>query len=170
MVFFPGFAVVYTEQYDRVRMKKNVFRSRISVLFLGFLFAVFLPFFISLFRQKPGRELYIPGGILLFIILLVVGIRYVISEDKLFVKIFWCIPTMRADIAKITGAERSYNLLSSPAASLKRLKITFAKGMPWLISPVREELFLKELKKINPSMEVNVVQKKGRGHIRDWDI
>lgn len=149
---------------------KNVFRSRISVLFLGFVWVVFTPFFLSLFGQKPDRGLYIPGGILLFILFLMAGIRYVISEDKLFVKIFWCIPTLRADIAKITAVERSYNLLSSPAASLKRLKITFAKGLPWLISPDREELFLKELKKINPSMEVNVPRKKGKGRIQDWDI
>lgn len=149
---------------------KKVFRSRISVLFLGFLGVVFLPFFISLFRQEPDRSLYIPAGMLLLLVLLVAGIRYVISEDKLFVRIFWCIPTMQADMAKITGVERSYNLLSSPAASLKRLKITFVKGMPWLISPVREELFLKELKKINPSIDVNVASQKGKGCIQDWDI
>jgi hypothetical protein len=123
-----------------------------------------------MFQEKTYQGMYIIGGILLFIILLSAGMRYVISEGKLFLKFFWLIPIGSADIAKIIAAERSYNPLSSPAFSLKRLHITFARGRFWLISPVREKEFIKALKEINPHIYVNVPCKKGMWRILDWDI
>jgi hypothetical protein len=102
--------------------------------------------------------------------LLLTGIRYVISGDKLFVKI-WFIPCASAEISKITSVERSYNPLSSPTASLKRLRIDFMnKKSFWLISPAQEQKFIEELKAINPSIHTNAPNRKGTWRIQDWDI
>lgn len=60
--------------------------------------------------------------------------------------------------------------LSSPAVSLKRLCIGFANERSWLISPVREEEFIEELKAVNPDISVNVPSKKGIWRIQDWDV
>jgi hypothetical protein len=150
--------------------KKNVFRSRISVLLTVFILAVFLFVFIPLVQDKRCQDIYILGGVLLFVILTLTGIRYVISGDKLFAKI-WFIPCGSAEITKITSIERSYNPLSSPAASLKRLRIDFMnKKSFWLISPAQEQKFIEELKTINPSIHINVSNKKGTWRMQDWDI
>ncbi|MCD8265324.1 MAG: PH domain-containing protein [Tannerellaceae bacterium] len=149
--------------------KKKVFRSRISVLVIGFTFIVFILVFISVFQEKSYQEGYILAGALLFIILLFTGTRYIISGDKLLVKI-WFITSGTLNIPEIKSVERSYNPLSSPAASLKRLRISFVRGRYWLISPVREEEFFKELKAINPHIHIHVPEKRKRWRVQDWDI
>jgi hypothetical protein len=150
--------------------RKKVFRSRISVLLCGFILATFIIVSIPVFQEKIYPAMYILGGCLLLVILLSAGMRYVISEDKLFLKNFWFIPAGSVDIGKITAVKRSYNPLSSPAGSLKRLHLTFIKGRFWLISPVREQEFIEALKAINPRIDVNVSYKKGAWRILDWDI
>lgn len=150
--------------------KKKVFRSRISVLLSGFILATFVPVSLPIFQEGFNTGTYILCGSFLFIFLLSIGMRYVILEDKLFIKIFWFIPTGSAAISEIVTMERSYNLISSPAVSLKRLQITFARGWSWLISPVREQDFIKELMAINPHIHVNVPVKKNLWRVQDWDI
>lgn len=150
--------------------KKKVFRSRISVLLTVFTLAVFVPLSIPMFQEEINTGVYMFGGVFLFVVLLPAGMRYVISGNKLYVKIFWVIPSGSADIEEIAVIERSYNPLSSPAVSLKRLQITFAKGFSWLISPAREQEFIAELKAINPYISVNVPVKKGLWRVQDWDI
>ena len=83
-------------------------------------------------------------------------------------------------ISAIVSVERSYNPLSCPAASLKRLKIRFKEGykvpniVPYaLASPVCEQEFLETLKKYNPDIYIRVNDKKGWHRIYriwDWDI
>lgn len=146
--------------------KKKVFRSRISVLVCVF---IFIPLFIHFLKTEMYQDLYIVSGVFLFCAFIFLGMRYIIMEDKLYLKICF-IPCGSVKIADIISMERSYNLVSSPAASLKRLQINFIKGQFWLISPVREEEFIKELKAVNPRIFNNVSNKKGIWRIQDWDI
>ena len=83
------------------------------------------------------------------------------------------LPSGSVEIKNIKSVERSYNPLSSPAASLKRLRIDLrgkAKFPYMLISPVREQEFIEELKAVNPDIYVRVPDKKGIWRIQDWDI
>jgi len=152
--------------------EKKVFRSRISVLFLIFVLAVFIPSSIPMIKHMILPGLYTLGGTLVFIVFMFSGMRYVISGDKLYMKI-WIIPSGSVKIADIVSIERSYNPLSSPAASLKRLRLGLgerAKFPYTLISPVKEQEFIEELKAINPDIYVRVPVKKGMWRIQDWDI
>jgi hypothetical protein len=153
-------------------MNKKVFRSRISILLIAFLLAIFIPVLVLMFRDGVNEGLYILGGALLFITLLFSGMRYVIDGDKLYCKI-WGIPNGSIRILHIVSIKRSYNLLSSPAASLKRLCIRCKKGAKYpycLISPVREQEFLEMLKAVNPDIDVHVPEKRSKWRIWDWDI
>ena len=153
--------------------KKKVFRSRISVLLIAFMLLTFIPIFMialpPLIRYEDYGMLWIFGVIVLPIIPIFTGMRYVISGDKLLIKMCF-IPCGSIDIADIVAVERSYNVLSSPAASLKRLRIYCATGAGCLISPVREREFIEALKAINPDIQVNMPDKKGAWRIQDWDI
>ena len=149
---------------------KKVFRSRISVLMFGFLLTIFIPMI---------KHVLISGsfpivGILAFVLVisLFCGFRYVISDNKLQGKIFWIIPSGSIKISDMVSVERSYNPLSSCAASLKRLAVKSRGGsIPYtLISPVREQEFIEELTSINPNIQVRVPTKKVIWKIWDWDI
>jgi len=168
-----------------MKNKKKTFRSRISVLILGIILAPYIflvPSSIQLFRDELYGILYLVWVPFLFILFILGGFRYIISGNILYVKM-WCIPNMSAKIEDIVSIERSYNFLSSPAGSLKRLRIDFKDDMKslqyrpkwlhwpyWLISPVREKEFLKEIESIDPLIFINVPEEKGIWRFWDWDI
>ena len=147
--------------------KKKVFRSRISGFLIVFILVVLC---IGIYQPKSYQELYTLGGVFLLIVLLFGGMRYIISGEKLYLKM-WIIPNGNKNISDIISVERSYNLLSSPSASLKRLRIHFATGsFDWLISPVREKEFIEALKAINPDIDIRIPEETGKWRLWDWDI
>ncbi len=146
----------------------NVFRSRISVLLIVSILAILIPAFLPVFKTGSTGVMLISGGILSFIFFIFTGIRYIVSGGKLYIKI-WFISAGNVNIADIRSVRRSYNPLSSPAASLKRLNISL-RTTHILISPVREQQFIDLLKSINPDIDVDVPEKRGLWRIWDWDI
>lgn len=152
--------------------EKQVFRSRISVLLIAIVFVAFTSASISILRNKAYTDMYVLACLFLLLVFLFTGMRYIISGSTLSLKIgFIC--GWSVNIADILSVERSYNPLSAPAASLKRLCIHFPKNKKFpylLISPVREQAFIKALKKVNPNICVHLPEKKGIWRIQDWDI
>ena len=152
-------------------MEKKVFRSRASVLLMVFILAICSPPLISMIRSGDS-SLYGMVGVLALIVFIFSGIRYVITEKELQFNT-WGTCKVSFPLSKIVSVERSYNPLSSPAASLKRLSVRFKKGCKYpfvLISPVREQEFLETLKERNPDIYIRVDDKKGWWRIWDWDI
>jgi len=163
--------------------QKKIFRSRISILLIGFMLVAFIPCTVPMIKYMIIPGLYVLGGMLLFVVFILNGIRYIISGNTLYLK-FRMIPMGSANIADIISVERTYNSLSSsPAASLKKLCIRFKQGAKypiwwltwqsapnWLLSPVKEKEFVEELKTINPDIYVKISDKKGIWRIWDWDI
>jgi hypothetical protein len=154
-------------------MEKKVFRSRISVVIMGFVLVVFMLAAAPLLYFGKVIDIIIMGIIFLFVIYSVTSIRYVIIDDILCVNT-WNICFGKVKIADILSVKRSYNPLSSPAASLKRLCLHFNENSKCphygLVSPVREQEFLDTLKSINPDIDIQVSDKHGKWRIWDWDI
>lgn len=153
-------------------LSEKIFRSRISILLLLLILAIFIPVSIPIFQNKDYEGIYVLSGTFFLLLFLFTGMRYIISGSKLTFKI-WFIPTWSVDIADIRSVKRSYNLLSSPAASLKRLHISLKRKTKYpdiLISPAKEQEFIDELKAINPGINVNVYEKKSIWRIWDWDV
>ncbi|WP_370090192.1 PH domain-containing protein [Ekhidna sp.] len=88
--------------------------------------------------------------ILSFVSILWFGLRYEIKEGSLLIKI-GPFKIYTISIGEIISINRSYNPLSSPAVSLKRIKIDFKKSSV-LISPSKERDFIQNLKEINPDI------------------
>jgi hypothetical protein len=151
---------------------KKVFRSRISVLIIGFILMILVLCAIPMIKRMIIPGLCMIVGVFLFMAFLFTGMRYIISEGTLFVKI-WNFSSGNVKITDIISVERTYNPLSSPAASLKRLCISLGgkHKFPYiLISPVREQEFIEELKAINPDLDIHVPVTKGIWRVQDWDI
>jgi hypothetical protein len=153
--------------------KKKLFRSRVSVLVIIFFLTLFVPTLISIINQKTYNELYPLGGILIFITSILCGIRYIIIKNEVYIRIFWIIPFGKVNVLDIISVERSYNPLSSPAASLNKLHISYKKDFKCnylLISPIQEKEFINILKKINSNIHVHVNDKKSCCRIWEWDV
>jgi hypothetical protein len=151
---------------------KKVYRSRISVLLVGLILGVLILIVVPMVKQSITPGLVTIGGVFVFIIFLLSGIRYIISDNMIYIKV-WMFSCGSIEISYISSVKRSYNPLSSPTASLKRLRIDLIGGSIFsyaLISPVREQEFIQELKSLNPNIMINVPDKKGLWRIQDWDI
>lgn len=79
---------------------------------------------------------------------------YVIDGDTLV--IHNSIVRHKIDIHAIRRIEISRSWLSAPAASLRRIRIIYSKYDDVLVSPVRQDEFIKELLKVNPDIVVEV--------------
>jgi len=95
---------------------------------------------------------------LAFVLLTFIGIYYRIDRDKLVVYSFF-VPTAYP-IDKIKEIKPTRSVLSSPATSLShRLAITFTNrnilksSIPLIISPMRQEEFIRHLLSINPEIK-----------------
>ncbi|WP_438590531.1 PH domain-containing protein [Duncaniella muris] len=95
---------------------------------------------------------------LAFVLLTFIGIYYRIDRDKLVVYSFF-VPTAYP-IDKIKEIKPTRSVLSSPATSLShRLAITFTdrnilkSSIPLIISPMRQEEFVRYLLSINPEIK-----------------
>ena len=152
-------------------MKKKVFRSRVSVLWMGFMLAILLLPLISIIRSGNINHpvLYIILGTIVLIVRSCYLMRYEITDDNLWI-IIWGTRLMSCPISQIISVRRSYNPFTAQVAgSFKRLEIT-KTGFPYRISPVREQEFLDALKEINPNILIHVSNKKGWWRFWDWDI
>jgi hypothetical protein len=133
------------------------------------------PPFVSVFGDARHPGWWVLGGIIVFIAFIFTGIRYVVSDGGIVVRI-WFIRLGRIEIADIRSVGRSYNPISSPAGSLKRLRLSFWKKSDpdALISPADERRFIEALKAVNPDIEVNLPKRRGLfdriWRIWDWDI
>ncbi|MCF8460572.1 MAG: PH domain-containing protein [Flavobacteriales bacterium] len=148
------------------------FRSRVSVLMLLIVACSLLPI---MFLQEPSaqpNDLYLAYGVMalvtFFMVLLLFGMRYEISEQFLIIKI-GPISYGKIKLEDITSVERSYNPLSSPASSIKRLYIK-AKGKDVLISPSNEKEFVRLLQTRNPNIAVSISDKNDWWRFWDWDV
>ena len=97
-------------------------------------------------------------AMLAFVLLTFIGIYYRIDGDKLVVYSFF-VPTAYP-IDKIKEIKPTKSVLSSPATSLShRLAITFTdrkilkSSTPLIISPMRQEEFIRHLLSINPEIK-----------------
>ncbi len=151
-------------------MKQIRYRSRISVLMILFILGIFS--IILLDGTDIEENVIILTIPFLFTIAIFATINYTISDDNLIIRTLG-FKMGTIDIAQIKSLKRSYNPLSSPAGSLKRLEVKFYhKGRleTALISPIHEGMFVQRLKEMNPSIEANITQSKNVLRFWDWDI
>ncbi len=148
------------------------FRSRISILLVIIIMIIFST---AIIHDATSVSMLLGFGIPFVSILVIFGtINYTILNNDLIIRICWC-KMATIDIAKIRIIRRSYNPLSSPAGSMKRLEMKFiynGKLEMGLISPVRESEFIEKLKAINPDIEIDqsVYKKQSNFNPINWDI
>jgi hypothetical protein len=148
------------------------FRSRVSVLLLLFILAAVAPIFLFDDGKDDMAELITAYSILFgsigIVLVMLFTLRYEIGESYLIIKM-GPINMSRIKLSDIQKVERTYNPLSSPASSLKRLYIKAGKKDA-IISPVDETEFVRLLKARNPNIEVHISDKEGWWRFWDWDL
>lgn len=103
------------------------------------------------------KNLWIPFTIILLLhfllLFMLANIKYVIIESQLIIDQSlgkWGKEVI--DISTIKSIEPTHTILSAPASSLDRLRISYNKYDEVVISPRRKEEFIRQLQSINPQI------------------
>ena len=103
------------------------------------------------------KNLWIPFTIILLLhfllLFMLANIKYVITESQLIIDQSlgkWGKEVI--DISTIKSIEPTHTILSAPASSLDRLRISYNKYDDIIISPRRKEEFIRQLQSINPQI------------------
>lgn len=103
------------------------------------------------------KSLWVPFIIILLLhfllLFMLANIKYVITESQLIIDQSlgkWGKEVI--DISTIKSIEPTHTILSAPASSLDRLRISYNKYDDIIISPRRKEEFIRQLQSINPQI------------------
>ena len=103
------------------------------------------------------KSMWIPFTIILILhfllLFMLANIKYVIIESQLIIDQSlgkWGKEVI--DISTIKSIEPTHTILSAPASSLDRLRISYNKYDEVVISPRRKEEFISQLQSINPQI------------------
>lgn len=134
----------------------TIYRSRISIFLVVSIVAPFLV--ILVIMSLPGQfdliGLIVLILVALFIAYLFWQTKYAIHEDMLYI----CSGIGRPDVydlKELSLIAPSRSWLSAPAFSLKRIRLSFSNGSEVLISPRQQDVFLAEIRKINPKAAID---------------
>jgi hypothetical protein len=129
------------------------------------------------YRSKIGPELFVPISIVFGVIVMIMIINeawlgvllillivafvshmllttyYVVEGYTLAIKCGF-LYNLKIDISTIKKIKETNNALSSPAASLDRLEVSYGRFDDVMISPKDKAKFIGHLTQINPSIEV----------------
>ena len=112
------------------------------------------------------KSLWVPFTIILILhflfLFMLANIKYVITESQLIIDQSlgkWGKEVI--DISTIKSIEPTHTILSAPASSLDRLRISYNKYDEVVISPRRKEEFIRQLQSLNPQIVFKEKQKRG---------
>ena len=123
---------------------KQVYRSKVdSWLLILILVAWGIPLTLIVVNEFSAVKFSIVSFMLIFTLLLLFGIKYTI-EGKVLRVHYSFFYSERINIDEITEIANTHTLLSAPAASLDRVKITYGKKNV-ILSPKDKQMFVKQL-------------------------
>lgn len=114
----------------------------ILIVLLG-IYTIILSIFFST-SAKESIGLGITGVLMILSVLIFLPVNYTLLESQLLIR--FGLFRHRINYQDIKSVNKTFNLLSSPALSLKRIEIQYSKGIGFtLISPNDIESFVKDL-------------------------
>ena len=114
----------------------------ILVVVLGIFSIILSIFFGTSVNESIG--LGISGILMILSVIIFLPVNYTLLESQLLIR--FGLFRHRINYQDINSVKRTFNLLSSPALSLKRIEIQYSKGIGFtLISPNHIENFVKDL-------------------------
>ena len=114
----------------------------ILVVVLGVFSIILSIFFGTSVNESIG--LGITGIVMILSVLIFLPVNYTLLESQLLIR--FGLFRHRINYQDIKSVKKTFNLLSSPALSLKRIEIQYSKGIGFtLISPNDIESFVKDL-------------------------
>ena len=133
----------------------KVYWSKVDIWLVIIVFAPFIYAVAQSIKEKNYWITCLLTIIMLLVLSLYWQIKYIIKDNHLIIHagIFG---STKIPISDIKSVHKTYNPLSAPALSIQTLEVKYGKYDYQLISPQNRMIFLKDLKAINPSIDIKV--------------
>ncbi len=129
---------------------KTVYPTKVSITLILIISIIMGCILISLAVSSKWIPFFIDLLLYVSVVYLMVSIKYEINESQLI--IHQAMGKIIIDISTIKSIEPTHSILSAPASSLDRLRISYNKYDDVVISPQRKEEFIRQLQTINPNI------------------
>ena len=129
---------------------KTVYPTKVSITLILIISLIMGCILISLAVSSKWIPFFINLLLYVSVVYLMVSIKYEINESQLI--IHQAMGKIIIDISTIKSIEPTHTILSAPASSLDRLRISYNKYDDVVISPRRKEEFIRQLQTINPNI------------------
>ena len=129
---------------------KTVYPTKVSITLILIISLIMGCILISLAVSSKWIPFFIDLLLYISLVYLMVSIKYEINESQLI--IHQAMGKMVIDINTIKSIEPTHTIISAPASSLDRLRISYNKYDDVVISPQRKEEFIRQLQTINPNI------------------
>lgn len=129
---------------------KTVYPTKVSITLILIISIIMGCILISLAVSSKWIPFFIDLLLYVSLVYLMVSIKYEINESQLI--IHQAMGKMVIDINTIKSIEPTHTILSAPASSLDRLRISYNTYDDVVISPRRKEEFIRQLQTINPNI------------------
>lgn len=137
---------------------EKVFKSGVSRGLVGFILTCYSACLVPLFFRDFSWTYIVVTIICISLcygnIKILSTCSYTISGTRLTVK-FFVIYHQRYDIMKMTRIAPTRSIISAPAASLDRLRISMERRESVIVSPKDKKAFVNELIRINPKITLD---------------
>ena len=129
---------------------KTVYPTKVSITLILIISLIMGCILISLAVSSKWIPFFIDLLLYISLVYLMVSIKYEINESQLI--IHQAMGKIIIDINTIKSIEPTHTIISAPASSLDRLRISYNKYDDVVISPQRKEEFIRQLQTINPNI------------------
>ena len=131
---------------------KTVYPTKVSVTLVLIISIIVGCTLVPLIINSKWILFFIDLLVYAILLYLMLSIKYEINDSQLI--IHQTMGKMIIDINTIKSIEPTHTILSAPASSLDRLRISYNKYDEVVISPRRKEEFIRQLQSINPQITV----------------
>ena len=129
---------------------KTIYRTKVSITLILIISLIVGCTLIPLIINSKWIAFFIDLLVYAILLYLMLSIKYEINDSQLI--IHQTMGKMIIDINTIKSIEPTHTILSAPASSLDRLRISYNKYDDVVISPRRKEEFIQHLLSINPQI------------------
>ena len=139
--------------------KGVVYPSKVGLVLLIPVLLIFGIGIVGTFGRSSLVGVIVQFGIMFIFVALFFSISYEVTDEVFTVTTFFFVKK-GIPIKDINRIVESNNPLSAPAASLSRLEIYYGKYSSTIISPRNKMKFIEHLKRLSPSIQVELKKKK----------
>ena len=128
-------------------LNNRIFKSKVDYWIPLIISLAFIPTIVFSIIEQQYLVLVISTLFYSFIMISIFNIKYLLIENK-------PIQSKRYNLCHLIQIQHTHDCISSPAASLDRIKLIFSKGEYIIISPQNQKEFIRQIQEINPNIRI----------------